>query len=267
MSPIPMINRIVNYDYLSSAVPRTFFHSLLLSQQAVMSAPFEANAILGVNIERFQDSMVFSLVMEPVWSESNEARRSVAGVVVAIFPWDAIFDGALQDGQEGLVVVAESCGANMTFLLDGSTVSTLPPGDHHDPKYDQYVSQTVLLTDNNGGLNGNVCKHKLFIFPSDKMLSSASPIVTATDNAAILCGIIVVVLVFGTLLFSFYDHSLRNRCSRIPSQSIEAKALVQQMMIPAHMNPQLVDLDGDAENSADPGKVKTLDTSNQEDSD
>ena len=217
MSPPPVdANATVNFNYASVPGYSPMMQHVVNSQSAILSEPADLGPVWGTGVSEM--AVPTSLLLQPVFSTFNaSASASVIGLVSSVVPWVSFFADVLQTGQDGVVVVAESCGQNHSYLLNGPVASYLGSGDRHDPKYSLYVYQDVFA--NFGGAYTSSssdyhCLHKLYVFPTDATktaLTKTDESFSSNKDTVILTSVVVAAFVLAALVFLFYDWLLRRR--------------------------------------------------------
>ena len=128
----------------------------------------------------------------------------------------------LPDGTNGIVVVVDSCGQNMTYTIDGPAVEFLGSGDLHDTDYTDMVVAGPLTYHN--GTAEDFCLHRVYIFPSrtfEETYRSKEPILYTVVAVAMIC--------FSALVFLAYDISVANRQKKTQRRAHRTNEMVAQL--------------------------------------
>jgi len=239
MSPLPAdANSIVNFDYGSTGVYQRTLQSLLINEKkAALSEPFDAASLFGASVPALQEneeSSTTSLLLTPVLSTLDPSQdASVVGFLSTIVPWNVFFQGALREGQEGVIAVVESCGtAYATYALNGPNVEKLGDGDLHDRRFNAHVQSAIINGSPEDGKD--TCQHKIHVYPLSSLKGSSGA--TAHD-ATVLTAVVVAVVVVGAILFAFYDYYLRRSYRLVVESAGRAEAIVNHL-IPQNIGAQ-----------------------------
>ena len=142
----------------------------------------------------------------------------------------------LQEGQNGIVVVLESCDHNVTFAVDGNVATYVGDGDSHDSKYDNleiFASSIVLGQTTASGR----CMHSVHIFPSDELKNSYE-----TSKPLHYALIVVGIFVFLALVFLLYDYLASTRHRKTVQKANKSAAILQELF-PGRLVAQLLEVD------------------------
>jgi hypothetical protein len=235
MSPPPLNPKdIVNYDYSSSTLMASVLDWTVFTKNPMLSAPISSD-----NFEEFEaDTLPLnqevdpkSAFLQPVY-ESLEKPSTIVGHILSILPWMQFFEGILRSGQNGVVVVAESCGTNFTYEIDGGEAIFVGSGDRHESKFDSYVRSAPFASFGTPAqhLMTGYCKHTLYVFPTEDLWAAY-----ASNNAGIYTAVVVGVLLLAAILFLFYDSLIRRRRDSLGRQAKQnqAHAMINAMPPPA----------------------------------
>lgn len=221
--PPPVASRIVNFDYASTATVSKGMQWAAASKMPILSEILGDKELDGLGLAHGEAPV--SLVLQPVFNSLDASSASIVGMLVAALPWTIFFDGILHEGQKGVLIVAESCGVNSSFILNGPKAYYLGPGDLHDAKYDGSVQKAELLESTE---DEKYCENNLYAFPSHLLDTQ-----TSTSQAVALCASVVAVFVVAAILFLVYDVNLRRslKVNERINHSMEGKALLHHVVV------------------------------------
>jgi len=141
----------------------------------------------------------------------------------------------LQEGQDGIVVVLESCGTNSTFIIHGAEAEFIGKGDLHDESYNELVLVEDIAAIQHEDENNQQCHHTLHIFPSDTLKSTYE-----TNKPWQYTLIVVAIFVFSVLMFFVYDYYVANRQMKTEKKASKSSAIIQELF-PGSVASQLFD--------------------------
>jgi hypothetical protein len=237
MTPPPFeAGNVVNFNHASLAGFYRMMQQVINSQAPLLSEPANFSSIAAFGAEASLAYGNTSILLLPVFDTLDlnvQGPVSVVGIMLAVIPWVAFFTNVLPTGQNGVVVVVESCGSNTSYLVNGPLVSVLGWGDWHDPKYSSLAYQAPLSSsfgnytpssDSDSRPDFYSCNHLLRVFPSDSTVSSLSASNDAASNPSskttsyaednidvILTAVVASVFIFSAIVFLFYDRLVRSR--------------------------------------------------------
>jgi hypothetical protein len=137
------------------------------------------------------------------------------------------------NGTGGIYVVADTCGQNNTYRLDGAEVVLVGQGDLHDRKYDDMVKFFQFEFDTAEAEEGSYCHQHVHIFPSDalkKKYQTSIPFLYAT--------VILLLFIFTAGVFLVYDWIVTNRQNKTQAKANKTNAIVQELF-PGHVAAKL----------------------------
>lgn len=141
----------------------------------------------------------------------------------------------LQEGQDGIVVVLESCGTNFTFIMHGAEAEFIGQGDLHDESYNELVLVEDIAAIHHEDESNQQCHHTLHIFPSDTLKSTYE-----TNKPWQYTLIVVAIFVFSVLMFFVYDYYVANRQMKTEKKASKSSAIIQELF-PGSVALQLFD--------------------------
>jgi hypothetical protein len=167
MSPPPKQPSLVNYDLNSDPVFEGMVNQILISGgQAGLSKFVDISGFyegLFTELEHWHlhdqfhgndngarehtpHSHPHTVIAAPVRSTIN-ADAEIVGILAAILPWDLFFTRLLPQGINGVYVVLEnSCGQVVSYLINGPDAEYLGGGDLHQTRYD-YLKESYRVSD------------------------------------------------------------------------------------------------------------------------
>lgn len=144
----------------------------------------------------------------------------------------------LAEGESGIVVVAEICGYNRTFTINGLEALFLGDGDLHDPKYDNLVLFSEFENFFFGVKLDEVeddseCRHRIRVFPTDALRANFE-----TKRPIRYAFVVVAIFAFAGLVFFAYDWFVTNRQNNTEKHASKSDAIVRELF-PGNVASQL----------------------------
>jgi hypothetical protein len=167
MSPPPKNPSLVNYDLNSDPVFEGMVgHIMLSGGQTGLSKFVDVSGFYeGVftesehwhlhdqfhgngdeQREHAPHSHPHTVIAAPV-RRTIDADAEVVGILAAVLPWDLFLSRLLPQGINGVYVVLEnSCGQVVSYVINGQDAVYLGGGDLHQTRYD-YLKETYIVSD------------------------------------------------------------------------------------------------------------------------
>jgi hypothetical protein len=177
-----------------------------------------------------------SYIMQPVFETFDKDAKIVA-LIIGIIPWQKYFQNLLPDGVNGFVIdVKDSCGAEITYLINGEDAILLGVGDLHDPSYDYLkVSHTfakfggvdAIAHELDAALQDHFHDHCYYVFdvyPSAQLENGY-----LSNKPAIYTSVVVLVFFFTAMVFIMYDYLVTRRQSLVLTAAARTQALVSSL--------------------------------------
>jgi hypothetical protein len=157
----------------------------------------------------------------------------------------------LPEGRGNVIVVADSCGMNNTFLIRGSAdIEFVGTGDRHDKAFANTETFFEFEFDTHRQNEGSYCHQHIHMFATRAMKASFE------TNAPILYATVIVLLfLFTEVVFLFYDSMVNARQNRTQTKADTQEAIVQELF-PGNVAAKLykresMDVDDDNDHGAD----------------
>lgn len=133
-----------------------------------------------------------------------------------------------------MAVLKDDCNNTMTFEMSSTKAKFLGYEDLHEPKYNKYEFAVPNIEMYQERVQGVVCTHDLYLYPSTKLQESytgPSPAIFTTLVAFAFAG------VFG--LFLLYDYVVTKRQNMTIATALSSQAIVRSLF-PDHVGKQLI---------------------------
>jgi Adenylate and Guanylate cyclase catalytic domain len=257
---VPIIPRIVNYNFLSSPFGGGDAAALTLDTGKTVLSSFANLTGAGTAAEAtVMESLtqLFSSYMEdpdyiyqgdpvasfavPVFEnldDSRQQQQQVVAVLTSVVHFEQLFVDVLQSSEGGsiLVVLSNTCGDLASYGIDGEAATYLGPGDYHDTSFDyikrSYSFSDLMTTDLN--MHSDYCIYNVDIYPTDdihEQYISNAPLTYALVTAF--------VFIFVGIIFFSYDYFLRRRLKRVIKSAKNNRAIVTSLF-PANVRDRLL---------------------------
>jgi hypothetical protein len=121
-------------------------------------------------------------------------------MLIGLTSFENLLAQNLPVGVNGIVcVIKDACGTDISFEINGPSVTYLGSDDFHDPKFDHYMRQkTIELYPTT--IKG-LCTHQLYIYPSKKLRDSYN-----TNFTLIHTSVVVLAFTVTMILFLVFDR-------------------------------------------------------------
>ncbi len=152
----------------------------------------------ALSLDKLRKDDLYSVFYNPIYDSRNDAKV-VSGVLMTVHSWASIFlrqdaklltNDASDDNDSVDCVIQTASMDKYTIKVSATSVKSLGRGDHHNPKYNQFVQVFELTSDNVVG------KYTISIYPTSDTTDSN------TSNQPVMYTSIVAVL-FLLILCSF----------------------------------------------------------------
>jgi CHASE domain len=225
-APAPHDTNIINFDILSHSVFARVYHAMWDTQAPVMSEVMDLTFLYGGAVEDDAEHP-HSILMQPIYPahELQEERNQddIVGFIVAILPWDAIFENLLPRDAAGVVVVLQdSCGDVLTYLINGPEAVFVGQGDHHDPGYTHLGVHTSFAPTKNGfPSNAEHCTYSFTVYPTTELEE-----VYTTSSPLLFSVVVVFIFLLTACVFIMYDLMVQLRQDKIMATAKQTNAIV-----------------------------------------
>jgi hypothetical protein len=180
--------------------------------------------------------------------QSGTSASNVVGIFAMTFYWRDLLKDILPPGSHGaVVVVGNDCNQTFSYKIDGASVSStergdlctfssqfsltllcplqaiyLGPGDHHETKFESLGESSKLrdldafsIRDDNSAYTGlrlsmGGCQYALQVYPSSDVEDDY-----ITSNPIIFTSVAVLIFVFTSVIFLFYDRFVEKRQKKV----------------------------------------------------
>jgi class 3 adenylate cyclase len=191
----------------------------------------------------------YSLLLQPVYRDLDEDGASeIVGYFKAELPWKTYFQSLLPDGKKGIMVVVENtCGQTITYVLDGPKATFVGNGDHHDPAFDDMGAEEgfdPLALFDEPGFETSGCEYTIKIYPSQEYRQEFE-----NNKPFLYTAIGVMVILVSAVVFLIYDWFVRKRQDRLVTSAKRSNALVDSLF-PANVRDRLLGKDESTKETA-----------------
>jgi class 3 adenylate cyclase len=244
MSPAPKDTSVVNFNLFSHPTFERMVEFANTTRQSAISEVLNTSLVFGTSVPQ-RGEHPQSIVVLPVFQETNNIESPIIGHVVAVIPWGRFFENILQDGHNGVcAVLKESCGNAFTYQIDGPNATFLGAGDLHDPAYDN-VKRSTEFHGFGGELEGLLeelsdhCEYTISVYPSAQYEEEYE-----TDRAIYSTIVVLLNFVFTSAVFLLYDCFVQRRQRKVNKAAVKSNAIVTSLF-PAQVRDKLMDQEDD----------------------
>lgn len=162
---------------------------------------------------------------------NTPSKSNVVGVVAVTFYWRDMLKNILSDRIQGIrVVIENNCNQTFTYTWSDHELEYLGHGDHHEPDLEG-LKQSFDLADSDmySGLplsTGGGCQYTIHTYASAELLSDFKKLEV---SPGVLTAIAVVIFIFTSLVFLFYDCLVERRQRKVYSSAVKNNAIVSSL--------------------------------------
>lgn len=234
VSPVPTTADIVLLDlYSHPSFQRmidecTAVRHTLLSE--VASLTFLSEQIQTIDRDSDRDDYPRSYAIEPIFKTFFDDPELV-GFIFAVVPWDTYFLNVLPTGTNGFIVrVLGTCGATISFRLDGPDVTYLGEDFKPNPKYNSLVQgrEFAEFARYDGEVVNDFithCSYYIEVHPADDLADSY----LKNNEPFIYSAVVFVVFIFTALVFVLYDFFVQRRQDKVLRTAQKTSAIVSSL--------------------------------------
>jgi class 3 adenylate cyclase len=251
----PMLPSTINFQLASHDAFRESLQECVNSEKVVLGKFTDAtdpndaeNQVQGVLATILKNSLSetnftyrggpFSVLNYPVFDGFGTDRNLVATMLSMVF-WPVFFADILPVGENGYIcVLANECGQNHTFQLNGPDVVYLGEGDRHDSSYDHLersyrfdALEEKSISEAGVDLNLDYCPLSMHVYASQEIEDEH---VTKWPLYFTLCAAGVFLITAG--FFMVYDRIVERRQRVLMKSAIESREMVSSLFPPVVHN-------------------------------
>jgi hypothetical protein len=235
MSPVPDDLTTVNFDLEVDDRYSTLAHYVDEHRIPAISAVFPIAELLGKAYPSDSEAPK-SIVLEPIYADFQDTSPAV-GHYLAVVEWANFFSDILHQGANGIVVVLKnSCGQVFTFVVNGSEVTYIGNGDHHDSEYNEH-RRSAQIFDPSATIRDqedNHCFYSIDVYPSDTFKDEY------TTRSPIIYTAVVFAVMLGTgLAFVLYEILVQRRQKALRAKVAKTNAIVSSLF-PENVRDRLI---------------------------
>jgi hypothetical protein len=159
--------RVINQNLLSDKVVSELYSVMIAMNRSVQSSFTTVNHLFDFAFDDNSTERKFhpyTYIAEPVYDTFSNSPE-IVGLLLAIAPFDNLFDNLLPKNTQGIFcVVSSNCGNKISYEINGPDVTFVGYGDLHDTKYDKYKRSSILELYET--IVEGLCYHEVHVYPS-----------------------------------------------------------------------------------------------------
>lgn len=180
-----------------------------------------------------------SHMMIPIFDKFESADRQVVAVLQSTIHWQWYLRNLLPSTNPGITVVLENeCQGFFTYLLEGSEVYGVGPGDQHDTAFSKYEVlgkfeiETIQDGTNIGlDINQEGCPYFFHVYPTQATWDKY-----VTSDPISICLAVVSVFLFTIATFWCYHVFVERRQRSVLAKAIQSTAIVSSLFVSSDCN-------------------------------
>ncbi|KAL7574161.1 hypothetical protein ACA910_014840 [Epithemia clementina (nom. ined.)] len=236
-------NGLINMDLNTHPVIQAAFRDTLLDHNTMVSQVTDLSFLTGYTKSQADPKTPRSIIMGPVFDKFDKKSRSMAGVVMAVLEWDTYLKSSRPDEVHHLTVhVSDTCGSEMTFLINGQNVDFMGVEDTHDTRYDHMVrkAEFATFTPVEGLIDGKFhCNYSLAVYPMQDFESDFH-----SSKPYLYAAMLVAVFFTTSFVFAIYDWMVQRRQEKVMGAAQRTTAIVNSLF-PREVGERLIAEEGE----------------------
>jgi class 3 adenylate cyclase len=192
----------------------------------------------------------------PIFDTYDPESRELVGILTSVIYWRTYFENIIADRADIVVVLDNTCEQMYTYQITGNTVGYLGSGDRHDRQFDKFKVATEagsFLGGGDGGVSARDvdggCLYSIRVYPSQDLKDEY-----ITRKPVIYTVIVIMVFLFISAVFVFYDMLVERRQRLIMNKAVASSAIVSSLF-PKQVRDRLYDQDNAAKQEAVPSET------------
>jgi Adenylate and Guanylate cyclase catalytic domain len=215
----------VNVDLLQDEFLLKLYEQLQAMNRSVLSPATPISDMFGYLFDPEEEALKpnpYAFILQPLF-DTFEPNQTMVGLVIAVTSYENLLDKLLPDGTSGIVcVIRDSCGTDISYLLEGREAAFLGYGDFHDSSFDKYKENiTVEMYES---VTDDLCVHTLEIYPTASLQASYE-----TNKPAVYTSVVALSFIVTTVLLLVYDRLVTRRQEKTMASAIRSGKLVASL--------------------------------------
>jgi hypothetical protein len=184
-----------------------------------------------------------TFLVSPVFDDFD-GKGALVAFVSSVLPWHQFFENILPEGTRGMYVIIQStCGASLTYQVNGPSVEFLGFGDLHDPAFES--SELIGAFD----VGDDGCGFTIHTYSTKELYDYWK----SNDPVSFTLAVVSIFLLT-SIVFVLYDCLVQKRQNKVMTSAQQSNALVSSLF-PAQVRDRLM---GESQNTKRVDHFKTF---------
>jgi hypothetical protein len=233
----PIIPGYVNLD-VTKLIPNlaSTLAKLEAGEPAAVSAP-EEQGLDAIPVALDDPATWPSTFLIAPINDDFDGKGMLVAFYISVLPWHKFFENILSDGSKGMyVIIRSSCGASLTYQVNGPSVQFLGYGDLHDPTFDHLQ----LIGAFDSGEHSSYSQHEadcdltIHVYPTKELYDSMK-----SNNPVFFTSAVVFIFLLTSIVFVLYDCLVQRRQEKVMTSAQQTNAIVSSLF-PAQVRDRLM---------------------------
>jgi hypothetical protein len=227
----PILPMYVNYD-LRQVVPNlaSTLAKLEAGEPATVSAPEEQGLDATPADLDVPSTWPSTYLIAPI-NDDFDGKGMLVAFYISVLPWHKFFENILSDGSKGMdVIIRSSCGASLTYQVNGPSVQFLGYGDLHERAF----NHLELIGAFDSGEHETDCDLTIHIYPTKELYDSMK-----STNPIYFASAVVFIFLLTSIVFVLYDCLVQRRQETVMTSAQQTNAIVSSLF-PAQVRDRLM---------------------------
>jgi Adenylate and Guanylate cyclase catalytic domain len=253
MSPVPDVDDagIINYNLVDRPVYKRAVTHITETRLPVFLDVCDQSSWFEVE---GNEDILQTVVAFPVFSNFEESA-ALAGVFIAIVPWENFFSNNLvNDTEPIMLVVSNTCDETFSFEVNGQKATFLAEEDLHDQQYDHLAIEGPFADLYNPAEDTDGSEHCVYtmkVYPTQAFEDSYK-----TNEPLIFSMGVLAIFMFTTLIFLVFDCLVQRRQNVLLNTARKQNAIVSSLFPKSIQQKLMGESKGDQEDLKKNGERK-----------
>jgi hypothetical protein len=170
-------------------------------------------------------------------NDNFDGKGTLVAFISSVIPWHHFFEKILPDDTKGMyVIIRSTCGASLTYQVNGPSVQFLGYGDLYDPVFDHLELIGAFDSGEYSSYNQDEadCDFTIHAYPTKELYDSMMSMKPIYFTLAV-----VFIFILTSIVFVLYDCLVQKRQETVMTSAQQSNALVSSLF-PAQVRDRLM---------------------------